>query len=115
MKGKEETYGDSISGEEAGAIVAIENVVTGEKWDLKEIEARDGPEWDPMAIAGRASSSSLYFVVVELTWSLQQSSYRTTLPSWSNVKTVTMSSKPGLFALPVRHSVSLVVSSVSMN
>jgi hypothetical protein len=56
---KPETHGDSISGREAGAIVAVENVVTGEKWDFAEIEARNGAEWNPMAVAGCACPIAL--------------------------------------------------------
>lgn len=49
---KEDTWGDSISGKEAGAVIGVENSVTKEPFDWKEERERDGEEWNPMRIAG---------------------------------------------------------------
>jgi hypothetical protein len=38
-------------------------VVTGEKWDFAEIAARDGAEWNPMAVAGCASLLARSYVL----------------------------------------------------
>ena len=50
------THGDSLVGDEGGAVTSIRNVITGEFWDFEEIERRDGPDWNPMRYAGRESS-----------------------------------------------------------
>lgn len=63
---KPETWGDSIVGKEGGAIVAVENCLTGEKFDFKKIEAREGLEWNPMQVAG-CTSSSVHVTVSSLT------------------------------------------------
>ncbi|GAA6037822.1 hypothetical protein JCM8097_005056 [Rhodosporidiobolus ruineniae] len=63
VAGDETTYGDSVVGKEGGAIVAIENCVTGQKWDLREIEEKEGPEWNPMAIAGQLTQDDLAVMV----------------------------------------------------
>lgn len=49
---KPETWGDSLVGQEGGAVVSVKNEVTGEFFDFKEIEAREGAEWNPMKVAG---------------------------------------------------------------
>lgn len=49
------THGDSLVGEEGGAVTSIRNLITGELWDFVEIEQRDGPNWNPMRYAGRRS------------------------------------------------------------
>ncbi|GAA5848877.1 hypothetical protein JCM8547_006375 [Rhodosporidiobolus lusitaniae] len=63
VDGKEETYGDSIVGKEGGAVVAVENKVTGEKWDFMKIEEREGREWNPMAVAGLLLQDDLAVMV----------------------------------------------------
>ena len=50
------SHGDSTAGKEAGAIRVIHNHVTGEVWDLEVVERAEGPEWDPMRVAGRKPS-----------------------------------------------------------
>lgn len=59
VQGKEASYGDSLVGEEAGAVIGIKNLITGEDWDFVKIEQEEGPDWNPMKIAGRESSSVL--------------------------------------------------------
>ncbi|ORY88449.1 hypothetical protein BCR35DRAFT_301583 [Leucosporidium creatinivorum] len=49
---KEATWGDSIAGKEAGAVVGIENSATGERFNWKEERDREGDEWNPMRVAG---------------------------------------------------------------
>lgn len=44
-----------MEGKEAGAVMIVENLVTGESWDFDEIEREEGVEWDPMRVAGRTS------------------------------------------------------------
>lgn len=44
--------GDSVAGEEAGAIVWVKNLIDGEMYDFARIEEAEGPHWDPMRIAG---------------------------------------------------------------
>ncbi|GAA5851708.1 hypothetical protein JCM8547_001180 [Rhodosporidiobolus lusitaniae] len=46
------THGDSVVGKEAGAICKIENKITGDIFDFRRIEAEEGPEWNPIKIAG---------------------------------------------------------------
>lgn len=48
------TYGDSTAGEEAGAVIAVSNLITGETYNFPEIAAREGADWNPMHIAGCA-------------------------------------------------------------
>ncbi|GAA6025433.1 hypothetical protein JCM10207_005402 [Rhodosporidiobolus poonsookiae] len=60
---KPETFGDSIVGKEAGAVIAVENVVTGDKFDFAEIEARDGKDWNPMKYAGMLTQDDLALMV----------------------------------------------------
>lgn len=54
-----ETYGDSLVGDEGGAVTSIHNRITDERWDFVEIEKRDGPNWNPMYYAGRESLTSI--------------------------------------------------------
>ncbi|GAA5919541.1 hypothetical protein JCM6882_002909 [Rhodosporidiobolus microsporus] len=49
---KPETHGDSVVGKESGAIIAVETCITGEKFDFRQIEEEEGPEWNPMRVAG---------------------------------------------------------------
>ncbi|GAA6039359.1 hypothetical protein JCM8097_002815 [Rhodosporidiobolus ruineniae] len=67
VPGDESTYGDSIVGIEGGAIVSVENCVTGERWDFKEIEAKEGKEWDPFKIAGLLTQDDLVLMVEDPT------------------------------------------------
>ncbi|GAA5992852.1 hypothetical protein JCM10908_001374 [Rhodotorula pacifica] len=46
------TYGDSTAGEENGAVTGVANLITGETYDFAAIEASEGPEWNPMRVAG---------------------------------------------------------------
>lgn len=48
----ESTWGDSIKGKRAGAIRKVTNLVTGEVFDFETLERSEGPEWDPMRVAG---------------------------------------------------------------
>ncbi|GAA5872301.1 hypothetical protein JCM1840_004120 [Sporobolomyces johnsonii] len=57
------THGDSIVGPEGGAVVAVENLLTGEKFDFAEIEAKEGPEWNPMRVAGLLLQDDLAVMV----------------------------------------------------
>lgn len=50
---KPETHGDSLVGDAGGAVRTIRNKVTGEFFDLAEIEREEGPDWNPMRVAGR--------------------------------------------------------------
>lgn len=52
----ERTHGDSVVGEEKGAVTGIANLITGETFDFAAIEAREGPEWNPMRVAGCESA-----------------------------------------------------------
>lgn len=49
------THGDSAAGLQAGAVKVIHNLVTGDVWDLEAIEREEGPDWNPMRVAGRES------------------------------------------------------------
>ncbi|GAA6021605.1 hypothetical protein JCM10207_005083, partial [Rhodosporidiobolus poonsookiae] len=60
---KSETHGDSIVGKEDGAVVAVHNLITGERFNFKEIERRMGPEWNPMAVAGMLVPDDLAVMV----------------------------------------------------
>ncbi|GAA5921925.1 hypothetical protein JCM1841_004997 [Sporobolomyces salmonicolor] len=57
------THGDSIVGPEGGAVVAVDNLVTGERFDFAEIEATEGPEWNPMRVAGLLLQDDLAVMV----------------------------------------------------
>ncbi|TNY24390.1 hypothetical protein DMC30DRAFT_413325 [Rhodotorula diobovata] len=57
------SHGDSTAGKEAGAIRVIHNHVTGEVWDLEVVERAEGPEWDPMRVAGHLVQDDLAVVV----------------------------------------------------
>lgn len=50
---KQETWGDSVEGLDSGRVRRISNKITGEVWDLDQIREREGPDWNPMRIAGR--------------------------------------------------------------
>ncbi|BGP17367.1 hypothetical protein JCM10213_003411 [Rhodosporidiobolus nylandii] len=71
VPGKPETYGDSIVGEEGGAVVAVENCVTGEKFDFAELEAKEGKEWNPMKVAGLLLQDDIALMVED-----EQGQYR---------------------------------------
>ncbi|GAA5827321.1 hypothetical protein JCM11251_003764 [Rhodosporidiobolus azoricus] len=60
---KPETWGDSIVGKEGGAIVAVQNCLTGENFDFKEIEAKEGEDWNPMRVAGLLLQDDLAVMV----------------------------------------------------
>ncbi|GAA5914487.1 hypothetical protein JCM6882_003037 [Rhodosporidiobolus microsporus] len=60
---KPETWGDSIVGKEGGAIVAVENCLTGEKFNFAEIEAKEGKDWNPMRVAGLLLQDDLAVMV----------------------------------------------------
>ncbi|KAM0756363.1 hypothetical protein T439DRAFT_27473 [Meredithblackwellia eburnea MCA 4105] len=57
----ETTWGDSISGKEAGSVKIIENKVTGSRWNLDE--AGEPGSWDPMVIAGLIVQDDLAVMV----------------------------------------------------
>lgn len=48
------THGESIGGKEAGAIIEIENRLTGDSFNFEELRKSEGPAWNPMKYAGRA-------------------------------------------------------------
>ncbi|KAK4058076.1 hypothetical protein OIO90_000815 [Microbotryomycetes sp. JL221] len=60
---KRETWGDSISGQEAGRIKVIRNLITGEEFDLMKIENEEGPEWNPMKVAGLLTPDDLVVMI----------------------------------------------------
>jgi hypothetical protein len=55
---KEETWGDSIAGQQAGAVIGVENSATKERFEWKEECEREGEEWNPMRVAGCRSRGS---------------------------------------------------------
>ncbi|GAA5871021.1 hypothetical protein JCM1840_007572 [Sporobolomyces johnsonii] len=59
----ERTFGDSIVGEEAGSVAAVKNLVTGETFDVGEIEEKEGSEWNPMQVAGLLLQDDLALMV----------------------------------------------------
>ena len=46
------THGESIGGEAAGAIVQIENRLTGDVFDFEKLRESEGAAWSPMKYAG---------------------------------------------------------------
>lgn len=69
VAGDERTHGDSTAGVEAGAIKVVKNLVTGETFDFAAIEAAEGPEWNPMRVAGGAHdcpSAALPVILIEV-------------------------------------------------
>ncbi|GAA6008821.1 heme-dependent oxidative N-demethylase family protein [Rhodotorula paludigena] len=63
VAGDESTHGDSTVGVEAGAIKVVKNLVTGETFDFVAIEAAEGPEWNPMRVAGSLLQDDLALMV----------------------------------------------------
>ncbi|GAA5872944.1 hypothetical protein JCM3774_004882 [Rhodotorula dairenensis] len=57
------TYGDSTVGEEKGAVTGIANLITGETFDFAAIEASEGPDWNPMRVAGLLLQDDLALMV----------------------------------------------------
>ncbi|GAA5902050.1 hypothetical protein JCM8208_006673 [Rhodotorula glutinis] len=57
------THGDSAAGAGAGAVKVIHNLVTGDVWDLEAIEREEGPEWNPMRVAGHLLPDDLAVMV----------------------------------------------------
>ena len=52
-KSDEATWGDSIGGREAGRVRKVENLMTGSVFDFEELARTEGPDWEPMRVAGR--------------------------------------------------------------
>lgn len=46
------TYGESIGGQEAGAVAEIENLLTGDVFNFEDLRRREGLAWNPMKYAG---------------------------------------------------------------
>lgn len=59
----EATHGDSLVGEEGGAVIGIKNLITGEDWDFIKIEREEGADWNPMKIAGLLIEDDLAVMV----------------------------------------------------
>ncbi|SCV70970.1 BQ2448_3732 [Microbotryum intermedium] len=55
----EYTWGDSLSGKEAGCIAVIENKLTGDVFDFAEIEKLEGKDWNPMKVAALLTEDDL--------------------------------------------------------
>lgn len=51
-RGDPATHGESIGGEAAGAIVQIENRLTGDTFNFEELRKSEGAAWNPMKYAG---------------------------------------------------------------
>lgn len=48
------THGESIGGKETGAVIEIENRLTGDTFNFEELRKSEGSAWNPMKYAGRA-------------------------------------------------------------
>ncbi|KAK4705129.1 hypothetical protein P7C70_g1080, partial [Phenoliferia sp. Uapishka_3] len=59
---KPETHGDSLVGEQGGAVRTVKNLVTGEFWDFNQLDKED-PGWNPMKIAGLLQQDDLACMV----------------------------------------------------
>lgn len=83
---KPETHGDSLVGPEGGAVTSVRNNITGEFHDFAAIAAAEGPDWNPMRVAGRElSTKSCIEVLVPDSMSCVQCSPWTISPSWSRL------------------------------
>lgn len=49
------THGDSIAGQEAGAVASITNRITGDAYDFVRLRREEGEAWSPMKYAGSES------------------------------------------------------------
>lgn len=47
-----DTWGDSISGKEAGKVTGVRNLATAEQFVWEKECEREGDDWNPMRIAG---------------------------------------------------------------
>ncbi|KAK4705384.1 hypothetical protein P7C70_g825, partial [Phenoliferia sp. Uapishka_3] len=57
-----ESYGDSLVGDEGGAVRTIQNMITGDFWDFDELDKIDSG-WNPMRIAGLLQQDDLGLMI----------------------------------------------------
>ncbi|KDE09162.1 hypothetical protein MVLG_00875 [Microbotryum lychnidis-dioicae p1A1 Lamole] len=83
----ESSWGDLLSGKEAGCVRVIENKITEDVFDFAEIERVEGKEWNPMRVAASQVSIERFFQKLNCGKPVQRYNYTFRIDdqvAWSN-------------------------------